>query len=158
MAALSPSDLLQWPQLAGGRLRQLGLDFRMADNAFTHIADWQRAQHISNGWEAKRIHARLNELARMCCPIYKDFASVQEERSSISSLIQWNRKGAATPDSICSTPTMKSVVLYRSRRVQYQRTTEQNASPPSASSHQQPGVTPAQTTPNARQLAFGFVQ
>jgi hypothetical protein len=58
-----------------GRLRQFGLDFRMADNAFTHIADWQRAQHISNGWEVKRIHARLNELARMCCPIYKDFAS-----------------------------------------------------------------------------------
>jgi hypothetical protein len=47
----------------------------MADNAFTQIADWQRAQHISNGWEAKRIHERLNDLARLCCPIYKDFAA-----------------------------------------------------------------------------------
>ena len=47
----------------------------MADNAFEHIADWQRAQSLSNGWEAKRIHARLNELARQCCPIYGDFAT-----------------------------------------------------------------------------------
>jgi hypothetical protein len=61
-----------WP---AGQLRKLGIDSRMADNAFTQIADWQRAQHISNGWEAKRIHARLNNLARLCCPIYKDFAT-----------------------------------------------------------------------------------
>ena len=47
----------------------------MADNAFTHIADWQRAQRISNAWEAKRIHERLNDLARLCCPVYKDFAA-----------------------------------------------------------------------------------
>jgi hypothetical protein len=58
-----------------GQLRKLGVDYRMADNAFSHIADWQRAQHISNGWEAKRIHARLDEFARRCCPIYGDFAT-----------------------------------------------------------------------------------
>jgi len=49
-----------------GQLRKLGIDYRMADNAFSHIADWQRAQRISNGWEAKRIHARLDEFARRC--------------------------------------------------------------------------------------------
>jgi hypothetical protein len=58
-----------------GQLRKLGIDYRMADNAFTSIADWQRAQRISNGWEAKRIHARLDEFARRCCPIYRDFAT-----------------------------------------------------------------------------------
>jgi hypothetical protein len=58
-----------------GRLGKLGIEYRMADNAFEHIADWQRAQSLSNGWEAKRIHARLNELARQCCPIYGDFAT-----------------------------------------------------------------------------------
>ena len=58
-----------------GRLRKLSIDYRMADNAFSQIADWQRAQRISNGWEAKRIHARLDEFARRCCPIYRDFAS-----------------------------------------------------------------------------------
>jgi hypothetical protein len=58
-----------------GQLRGLGIDYRMADNAFTHIGDWQRAQRISNAWEAKRIHERLNDLARLCCPIYKYFAT-----------------------------------------------------------------------------------
>ena len=58
-----------------GQLNKCGIDYQMTDNAFTHIADWQRAQRLSNGWETKRIHARLNDLARQCCPIYKDFAS-----------------------------------------------------------------------------------
>jgi hypothetical protein len=58
-----------------GQLCKLGIDYRMADNAFSHIADWPRAQRISNGWEAKRIHARLDEFARRCCPIYREFAS-----------------------------------------------------------------------------------
>jgi hypothetical protein len=58
-----------------GQLRKLGIDHRMADNAFTQIADWARAQRISNGWEAKRIHARLDEFARRCCPISRDFAT-----------------------------------------------------------------------------------
>src|SRR3954471_1556531 len=58
-----------------GQLNKCGIAYQMTDNAFTHIADWQRAQRLSNGWETKRIHARLNDLARQCCPIYKDFAS-----------------------------------------------------------------------------------
>jgi hypothetical protein len=58
-----------------GQLSKLGIEYRMADNAFTHIADWQRAQRTSNAWEAKRIHEQLNGLARHCCPIYKDFAT-----------------------------------------------------------------------------------
>jgi hypothetical protein len=58
-----------------GQLGKAGIDYRMADNAFSHIADWQRAQRVSNGWEAKRIHGRLDEFARRCCPIYRDFAS-----------------------------------------------------------------------------------
>jgi hypothetical protein len=58
-----------------GQLRKAGIEYRMADNAFTHIGDWQKAQTISDGWEAKRIHERLDELARLCCPIYADFAT-----------------------------------------------------------------------------------
>ena len=57
-----------------GQLRKQGIDYRMADNAFSHIADWQQAQSISNGWEAKSIHARLTAMALQCCPIYRDFA------------------------------------------------------------------------------------
>jgi hypothetical protein len=58
-----------------GQLNKCGIDYQMTDNAFTPIADWQRAQRLSNCWETKRMHARLNDLARQCCPIYKDFAS-----------------------------------------------------------------------------------
>jgi hypothetical protein len=58
-----------------GRLRQAGIEYRIADNAFTHIANWEKAQAVSDSWEAKRIHERLNELARLCCPIYGDFAT-----------------------------------------------------------------------------------
>ncbi len=57
------------------QLRRLGIEYGMADNAFTHIGDWPRAQRVSNGWKAKRMHARLDELARRCCPIYRDFAT-----------------------------------------------------------------------------------
>ncbi len=32
-----------------GRLRRAGIEYQMADNAFTHIADWQKAQAISDG-------------------------------------------------------------------------------------------------------------
>lgn len=44
-----------------GQLRKSDIDYRMADNAFRHIADWECARRISNGWEAKRMHARLDE-------------------------------------------------------------------------------------------------
>jgi len=47
----------------------------MADNVFTHIADWRRAQRIANRWEAKGIHTRLDQLARPGRPIYRDFAT-----------------------------------------------------------------------------------
>ena len=58
-----------------GQLNQRGIVYQMVDNAFTHIADWQRAQLIADGWEAKRMHARLDGFARRGCPIYEDFAS-----------------------------------------------------------------------------------
>lgn len=58
-----------------GQLRKAGIEYRMADNAFTHIGGWQQAQTLSDGWEAKRIQKRLEDLASQCCPIYADFAT-----------------------------------------------------------------------------------
>lgn len=52
-----------------GQLSKSGIDYRMADNAFTHLGDWQQAQRISNGWEAQHIHSRLKEFARLYGPI-----------------------------------------------------------------------------------------
>ena len=57
-----------------GQLRKRGIDYRMADNAFSQIADWPQAQLISDAWEAKSIHALLTAMARQCCPIFTDFA------------------------------------------------------------------------------------
>ena len=58
-----------------GQLRKRDIEYRLLDNAFVEIADWERAQRIANGWEAKRVHRKLDEFARRYCPIYPDFAS-----------------------------------------------------------------------------------
>jgi hypothetical protein len=58
-----------------GQLRKLDIDYQLMDNAFVRIADWQRAQRIVNGWEAKRLHRKFEEFARKYCPIFRDFAS-----------------------------------------------------------------------------------
>jgi hypothetical protein len=55
------------------QLRKRGIDHRLLDNAFVEIADWAQAQRISDGWQAKRIHWKLDELAKRFCPIYRDF-------------------------------------------------------------------------------------
>jgi len=57
-----------------GQLRKLGIGHQLVDNAFVQIADWQRAQRIANGWEAKRMHRKLDTFARTYCPIHSDFS------------------------------------------------------------------------------------
>jgi hypothetical protein len=54
-------------------LRQRKIDFRLIDNAFVEIADWQCAQHIANGLEIKRLHRRLDAMAQRFCPVHRDF-------------------------------------------------------------------------------------
>lgn len=58
-----------------GVLRKRGIAFTMLDNAFVEISDWRRAQQIANGLEIKRLHHRLDELARRCCPIHRAFGA-----------------------------------------------------------------------------------
>src|ERR671912_1236083 len=55
------------------QLRRRRIDFELADNAFTRIGDWRRAQQIADNWDPKRIHARLDEFARKYCPIFRSF-------------------------------------------------------------------------------------
>jgi len=54
-------------------LRQRKINFRLIDNAFVEIADWQRAQHIANGLEIKRLHRQLDAMAHRFCPVHQDF-------------------------------------------------------------------------------------
>ena len=54
-------------------LKKRGIDDRLLDNALMEIVDWAQAQCIADGWQAKRIHWKLDELAKRFCPIYRDF-------------------------------------------------------------------------------------
>lgn len=55
------------------KLRKQGIEYKLADNAFVEVADWKRAQQLANGMEMKRLHGKLDQLARIYCPIYRDF-------------------------------------------------------------------------------------
>ena len=55
------------------QLKKRDIGYRMLDNAFVEIDDWAQAQRIADGWQAKRIHWKLDELAKRFCPIFRDF-------------------------------------------------------------------------------------
>jgi hypothetical protein len=55
------------------RLRQAGVEFEMADNAFVHIADYAKAQRLADRLEARALHRRLDQLARRLCPVVRQF-------------------------------------------------------------------------------------
>src|ERR1019366_8770777 len=55
------------------QLKKRDIGYRMLDNAFVEIDDWAQAQRIADGWQAKRIHGKLDELAKRFCPIFRDF-------------------------------------------------------------------------------------
>ena len=53
------------------QLRKRKIRYRLVDNAFVQIGDWPRAQQIANGWEAKRVHGKLDQFAQTYCPIFQ---------------------------------------------------------------------------------------
>jgi hypothetical protein len=57
------------------QLRKRKIDYRLLDNAFVQIGDWGRAQQIVQGWEAKRMHRKLDEFAQSYCPIFRAFGA-----------------------------------------------------------------------------------
>ena len=76
LAALPFADLPERAQLAGGPVAQSRDRISNGrQRLHSHRGLAERHKPISDGWEAKRIHERLNELARRCCPIYRDFAT-----------------------------------------------------------------------------------
>lgn len=50
------------------RLRQAHIDYRMDDTAFVEIADWERAQQLSDGFAVQALHQKLAAFARRYCP------------------------------------------------------------------------------------------
>src|SRR6202049_1636489 len=56
-----------------GQLRKRKIDYRLLDNAFVEIGDGGQAQGIGAGWQAKRIHGKLDEFSHRFCPIFRHF-------------------------------------------------------------------------------------
>lgn len=50
-----------------------GIDCRAADNAFTRIADWQRAQDLADAFSPDQLHRVLDRYAALCCPVLDIF-------------------------------------------------------------------------------------
>ena len=55
------------------QLRRAGIAFRMEDNAFTDIADWNAAQALADGFSIQALHADLDVLARQYVPFLNQF-------------------------------------------------------------------------------------
>lgn len=56
-----------------GQLTREGIAFRQCDNAFTQIADLQRAQALADSFPVERLHRLLDELAHRLCPVLAHF-------------------------------------------------------------------------------------
>jgi len=51
------------------KLRKAGIEYRMLDNAFTYIADWDAAQKLANESDTRALHEKLDHYARLYCPV-----------------------------------------------------------------------------------------
>jgi hypothetical protein len=57
--------------LLASKLRKAGIEHRMLDNAFTHIADWEAAQKLADESDTRLVHEKLDHYARLFCPAIK---------------------------------------------------------------------------------------
>src|SRR5215467_15159939 len=55
------------------RLAAAGIDFTLADNAFTRIDDFARAQQLADNFSPDRLHGILDRYAEQCCPVLDVF-------------------------------------------------------------------------------------
>lgn len=56
------------------RLAARGLGFKLLDNAFIDIEDFDKAQQLADGFRVDRLHRKLDRLARTFCPVMGRFA------------------------------------------------------------------------------------
>ena len=55
------------------KLREAGIEYKMIDNAFVEIGDWDRANEIVKSLKIEALQERLNTFASVYCPVYKEF-------------------------------------------------------------------------------------
>jgi len=54
--------------LLAAKLRKAGIEYRMLDNAFIHVADWDAAQRLADESDTRLVHAKLDHYAQRFCP------------------------------------------------------------------------------------------
>jgi len=59
--------------ILANELDKQGMKYSMIDNAFDYIEDFSKAQEICDNIDIKKIHKRLDQLAKMYCPVYSSF-------------------------------------------------------------------------------------
>lgn len=59
--------------ILANELERSKIKHTMLDNAFDYIEDFEKAQEISDNLDIKKIHKRVDELAKTFCPVYLSF-------------------------------------------------------------------------------------
>lgn len=59
--------------ILANELDKQGMKYSMIDNAFDYIEDFGKAQEICDNLDVKKIHKRLDQLAKTYCPVYSSF-------------------------------------------------------------------------------------
>jgi len=54
-------------------LDKAGIDYELVDNAFTAIADFDKAQQLAGRLDSRELHRMLDRYARRCCPVIRHF-------------------------------------------------------------------------------------
>jgi hypothetical protein len=55
------------------KLKQEQINYKMLDNAFIEIDNWERANEIAKSFKVEELHERLKRFAATYCPVYKEF-------------------------------------------------------------------------------------
>ena len=55
------------------QLDKAGITYRMADNAFLEISDFEKAQELADKLDVKKLHRHFDKFARTYCPVIKRF-------------------------------------------------------------------------------------
>ena len=55
------------------QLRQRQIEYRVLDNAFGWIADFERAQKLADHFSVEMVHRKLDEFADRYCPVVRQF-------------------------------------------------------------------------------------
>ena len=70
------------------QLDKLGIAYTLKDNAFTDIADWDKAQKLADGLSTKKLHKLLDQFGQRYCPVFSRFMSRVLKRLRLHGLIK----------------------------------------------------------------------